>query len=117
MVRLLKEKYPHLPIIGFPRGSGAMSESFVNQTGVDGLGCDTAMPLSQMRALGETVAVQGNLDPLLLEAGGPLLESRIHDIKSALSGVPHIFNLGHGILKSTPIAHVERLVAQVRGSS
>jgi uroporphyrinogen decarboxylase len=74
------------------------------------------MPLAQMQALGNSVAVQGNLDPLLLEAGGPLLESRIRDIRGALSGVPHIFNLGHGILKTTPIAHVEQLVRHVRST-
>jgi uroporphyrinogen decarboxylase len=58
--------------------------------------------------------VQGNLDPLLLVAGGPLLESRIGDIIGALSSVPHIFNLGHGILQTTPIEHVERLISAVR---
>ncbi len=114
MVHTLKQRHPGVPVIGFPRGAGAMCEKFVEATGVDGLGCDTAMPLDQMRTLGGMATVQGNLDPLLLEAGGPLLESRIRDIKTALQGVPHIFNLGHGILKTTPIAHVEQLVAHVR---
>lgn len=115
MIGLLREKHPETPIIGFPRGAGALCEGFVEKTAVDGLGCDTAMPLAQMRHLGMRAAVQGNLDPLLLEAGGPLLESRIHDIKAALQGVPHIFNLGHGINKTTPIAHVEQLIQNVRG--
>lgn len=114
MVRLLKERCPGIPVIGFPRGSGTMSERFIEKTGVDAIGCDTSMPLTQMQTLGKSVAVQGNLDPLLLEAGGPLLESRIHEIRNALSGVPHIFNLGHGILKTTPVEHVERLVREVR---
>jgi uroporphyrinogen decarboxylase len=116
MVSLLRERCPGIPVIGFPRGSGAMSGRFIEKTGVDAIGCDTAMPLAQMQALGKSVAVQGNLDPLLLEAGGPLLESRIRDIRGALSGVPHIFNLGHGILKTTPIAHVEQLVRHVRST-
>lgn len=115
MVTALRALHPHVPIIGFPRGSGARSERFVAETGVDGLGCDTAMPLEQMRTLAARAAVQGNLDPLLLVAGGPLLESRIQAILAGLQGVPHIFNLGHGILQTTPIAHVERLVALVRG--
>ncbi len=114
MTKKLKEIYPDVPVIGFPRGSGALSEQFIRETGVNGIGCDTTMPLSQMRSLGAHAAVQGNLDPLLLVAGGPLLESRIRDIIGALSGVPHIFNLGHGILQTTPIEHVERLVALVR---
>jgi uroporphyrinogen decarboxylase len=115
MVTALKAKHPGVPIIGFPRGADTLSERFVMETGVDAIGCDTAMPLSQMRALGARAAVQGNLDPLLLVAGGPLLESRIRDMISALQGVPHIFNLGHGILQTTPIAHVETLMKAVRG--
>ncbi len=107
--------HPDVPVIGFPRGAGALSEAFIRETGVDAIGCDTAMPLSQMRSLTSHGAVQGNLDPLLLVAGGPLLESQIGDIISALEGVPHIFNLGHGILQTTPLENVERLVTLVRG--
>lgn len=115
MMRQLRALHPDVPVIGFPRGAGGLSEEFVRRTGVDAVGCDTAMPLAQMRRLGESTAVQGNLDPLLLVAGGPLLESRIEDIIGQLSGVPHIFNLGHGILQTTPIEHVERLIRAVRG--
>jgi uroporphyrinogen decarboxylase len=116
IVRLLRERCPDIPIIGFPRGADGLSERFIEKTGVDAIGCDTAMPLALMQTLGQSVAVQGNLDPLLLEAGGPLLESRIHDIRVALSGVPHIFNLGHGILKTTPVEHVEQLIRHVRST-
>lgn len=115
MVRKIKAVHPDVPIIGFPRGADSLSEDFLAETGVDAIGCDTAMPLSQMKKLAQRATVQGNLDPLLLVAGGPLLETRIRDIIAALQGTPHIFNLGHGILQTTPIAHVERLVAQVRG--
>ncbi|NJM34057.1 MAG: uroporphyrinogen decarboxylase [Rhodomicrobium sp.] len=115
MVKSLKARHPDVPVIGFPRGADTLSERFVKETGVDAIGCDTAMPLAQMRALGKHAAVQGNLDPLLLVAGGPLLQSRIRDIIGALQGVPHIFNLGHGILQTTPIGHVETLMATVRG--
>lgn len=116
IVRLLRERCPGIPIIGFPRGADGLSEGFIEKTRVDAIGCDTAMPLALMQRLGQSVAVQGNLDPLLLEAGGPLLESRIHDIRVALSGVPHIFNLGHGILKTTPVEHVEQLIRHVRST-
>jgi uroporphyrinogen decarboxylase len=59
--------------------------------------------------------VQGNLDPLLLVAGGPLFESRVQDILRSLADVPHVFNLGHGIVPETPVEHVARLVELVRG--
>jgi uroporphyrinogen decarboxylase len=115
MVRSLKARHPGVPIIGFPRGAGLLAEPYVRETGVDAVGCDTAMPLDFMRgALAKHAAVQGNLDPLLLVAGGALLESRIRHMLAALEGVPHIFNLGHGILPSTPIEHVARLVEIVR---
>jgi uroporphyrinogen decarboxylase len=115
MARALKARHPNVPIIGFPRGAGLLAEAYVHETGVDAVGCDTAMPLIFMReTLGKHTAVQGNLDPLLLVAGGPLLESRVRHMLAALEGVPHIFNLGHGILPSTPIEHVARLVELVR---
>jgi uroporphyrinogen decarboxylase len=115
MVKSLKSRHPDVPVIGFPRGAGLLAADYVKRTGVDGIGCDTAMPLLFMReTLGKHAAVQGNLDPLLLVAGGALLESRIRHMLAALEGVPHIFNLGHGILPSTPIEHVARLVEIVR---
>jgi uroporphyrinogen decarboxylase len=115
MVRDLRARHPGVPIIGFPRGAGLLADAYVTETGVDAVGCDTAMPLAFMRdTLGAKAAVQGNLDPLLLLAGGPLLESRIRGIVAALEGFPHIFNLGHGILPSTPVEHVARLVELVR---
>ena len=77
IVAELKRRHPGTPIIGFPRGAGDNAEGYVRETGVEGLGCDTAMPLRQMRALANAsgVAVQGNLDPLLLAAGGPRFRS------------------------------------------
>jgi len=115
MVRALKARHPRTPVIGFPRGAGLLADGYVRETGVDGVGCDTAMPLAFMRdTLAKHAAVQGNLDPLLLVAGGPLLESRVRHMLAALEGVPHIFNLGHGVLPSTPIEHIARLVEIVR---
>jgi uroporphyrinogen decarboxylase len=58
--------------------------------------------------------VQGNLDPFALIAGGRALDESVDRIKKAFDGKPYIFNLGHGILPETPIAHVEQLVARVR---
>jgi uroporphyrinogen decarboxylase len=115
LVAEIKQLHPGLPIIGFPRGAGAHSARFARETGVDGVSCDTAMPLSQIRSTlsGKTV-VQGNLDPLLLVAGGAPMESRVREIVGTLGVNPFIFNLGHGIVPETPPAHVERLVKLVR---
>jgi uroporphyrinogen decarboxylase len=85
---------------------------------VDGLGCDTGMTTEHMGRLAREhkIVVQGNLDPLALLAGGETLEREAEGILRGLAGVPHVFNLGHGILPETPPEHVARLVTLVRGS-
>jgi len=112
----IRTHHPDIPIIGFPRGSAAHAASYIEATGVTGIGCDTSMPLSLMASdLGcPSIVRQGNLDPLLLLTGGPALDDRIREICAAMRGKPFIFNLGHGILPPTPIEHVERLVSIVR---
>ena len=74
------------------------------------------MPLKDMRTLAKDagIAVQGNIDPLLLVAGGDALDRRIDETLQALRGLPHIFNLGHGIVPDTPPDNVARLVDRVR---
>ncbi len=116
IVAELKRRHPDTPIIGFPRGAGTNAARYVKATGVEGLGCDTAMPLQQMRELAnrEGVAVQGNLDPLLLAAGGPKLDARVRETLAVMRGAPYIFNLGHGIVPHTPPENVARLVELVR---
>jgi uroporphyrinogen decarboxylase len=112
----VKAKAPHIPIIGFPRGAGASALRYAVETGVDAIGCDTAVPLGFIReALQPRVAVQGNLDPLLLVAGGNQLERRVREIVTTLGGGPFIFNLGHGIVPETPPEHVAELVRLVKG--
>jgi uroporphyrinogen decarboxylase len=59
--------------------------------------------------------LQGNLDPIALIAGGRALAESVDNILEATRGVPFIFNLGHGILPETPVAHVEEFVRLVRG--
>ncbi len=112
IVRRVKSIHPTIPIIGFPRGSAANYARYASATGVDALGCDTAAPLDLISGIG--LPVQGNLDPLLLLAGGDAMERRVKAILNALSPKPYIFNLGHGILPDTPIENVERLTALVR---
>lgn len=106
---------PGVPVIGFPKGAGEKLAAYARETGVDALGVDeTVDPLWATRELPAGMPVQGNLDPMLLLAGGEALESRIRAILEAFADRPHVFNLGHGISQFTPIAHVEKLIATVR---
>lgn len=110
------ERHPDVPIIGFPKGSGEKLPAYARETGVDAVGLDeTIDPLWAAKALPEGLPVQGNFDPLLLLAGGDALESTARGVLEAFADRPHVFNLGHGIDKETPIAHVERLLELVRG--
>ncbi len=107
---------PGVPFIGFPRLAGLLLGEYARATGVEALAVDTAADLRLARALvGEGVALQGNLDPLALLAGGEALEREARAVLAAGRGGPHVFNLGHGVLPETPVAHVERLMAMVRG--
>ena len=111
----LKARHPDTPIIGFPKGAGGKLPAYARETGVDALGLDeTVDPVWANLHLPAGMPVQGNLDPLALIAGGVALDNAIDAILAAFPDRPHIFNLGHGILPDTPIAHVEQLLARVR---
>ncbi|MBI4365386.1 MAG: uroporphyrinogen decarboxylase [Deltaproteobacteria bacterium] len=111
----VRRQIPDARIIGFPRGGGAMALPYVEMTGVDGIGLDWTFPRSLASGiLQPRVAVQGNVDPLALLAGGEALDREVDDVIATLAGGPLIFNLGHGILPETPIAHVERMLKRVR---
>jgi uroporphyrinogen decarboxylase len=115
LVTALKARHPGTPIIGFPKGSGGKLPAYARETGVDALGLDeTVDPAWADANLPAGLPVQGNLDPLALIAGGEALDSAIDRLRTAFSDRPHVFNLGHGILPDTPIAHVEQLLARVR---
>jgi uroporphyrinogen decarboxylase len=116
LVRLLRKRLPpDLPLIGFPRLAGPMLAEYAARAGVQAVGMDTAMdPRWAAAAVPETLALQGNLDPLALIAGGPALEVETRAILGAMRGRPFIFNLGHGIEKTTPPEHVSALVRLVR---
>jgi uroporphyrinogen decarboxylase len=116
IVRRVRSVIPDARIIGFPKGAGLMLERYVAETGVDGIGIDWTAPLDFARdRLQPEAAVQGNLDPLLLIAGGKRLDGAVDAILEKLAGGRFIFNLGHGIRPETPVAHVERLIKRVRG--
>lgn len=111
----LHELRPDIPIIGFPKGAGAKLSGYARETGVDAVGVDeTVDPLWAARELPAAMPVQGNIDPLLLLAGGTALGTRTRVVLEAFSSRPHVFNLGHGIGQFTPLEHVDRLVAIVR---
>ncbi len=114
IVRQLKARHPHLPIIGFPRGAGLLYQDYAEQTGVDGVSIDSTVPLSfAAERLQRRVCVQGNLDPQLLVVGGEAMRRETTRILEVLGHGPFIFNLGHGIVPDTPPAHVASLVEQV----
>ncbi|WP_419695268.1 uroporphyrinogen decarboxylase [Mesorhizobium muleiense] len=114
IVRQVRAVHPDIPIIGFPKGAGAHYRNYRQKTGVTGLGLDWTVPLTTARELQRDGAVQGNLDPLRLVAGGKALSDGVDAILKALGDGPLVFNLGHGITPETPIAHVEAMVKMVR---
>ena len=116
IVGQLRQRHPDTPIIGFPKGAGGKLRAYAAETGVDAIGLDeTVDPAWAARELPAGMPVQGNLDPLLLITGGDELQRAVRRILDALGNRPHIFNLGHGIQQTTPIEHVEQLVALVKG--
>ena len=116
IVRHLKALHPDTPIIGFPKGAGGKLAAYARGVGADAIGLDeTVDPAWANDILPGHLPVQGNLDPLALVAGGPALDAAIDRILAAFPERPHIFNLGHGIVPDTPIAHVEHLIRRVRG--
>ena len=111
IVERVREARPGVPLIGFPKGAGGKLAAYARETAVDAIGLDeTVDPAWAHRELPAGLPVQGNLDPLALIAGGKPLEEAVHRIRKALEDRPHIFNLGHGIQQTTPIANVEELL-------
>ncbi len=116
IVSQVKAAHPDVPVIAFPKGAGSRYEGFRAATGADALGLDWTVPLSQAKRLQKEGAVQGNLDPQRLVVGGKALSDGVASILSGLGDGPLVFNLGHGITPETPIAHVEQMLAAIRGA-
>jgi uroporphyrinogen decarboxylase len=113
IMRRLRAQGVNLPVIGFPRGAGALVEDYAGKAGVSAVALDTQASAEMGRRIQQKLPIQGALDPLLLRTGGPGLDRRIEQLLEQWGQGPYVFNLGHGILPDTPIPHVERLVARV----
>lgn len=116
IVRRLKSAAPDVPVIVFPRGAGVLYERYAIECGAAALSLDTALPAEwAARHLQPHLAVQGNLDPMVLVSGGAALDGETRRILETLGRGPFVFNLGHGIVPQTPPEHVARLAELVRG--
>ena len=113
LVRRLRELGVTAPLIGFPRGSAALAERYAAEVDVDAVALDTACPLGVGKRVQAIKPIQGALDPLLLRAGGDLLDRRVDQLMEAWGDGPWIFNLGHGILPDVPIVHVEQVLRRI----
>lgn len=115
IVANLKEKYPDIPVIGFPRGAGTMAIDYAHYTGIQAIGLDFTVPQGWARDnLQNLMPVQGNLDPVALMSGGAAMEEAAHKILQSFGNKPFIFNLGHGVIKETRPEHVEQLASIIR---
>jgi uroporphyrinogen decarboxylase len=116
LINKVRQRHPQAKIIGFPRGAGEKISRYIDETGVDAVSLDTAIDRKFVsQSVLSRVPVQGNLDPEVLMAGGETLDRAVDEVMAAFAEAPFIFNLGHGILPQTPIAHVERMLVRLRG--
>ncbi len=116
LMKRLRELGVSAPVIGFPRGSGALLGRYARETGISALGVDTQTPARFAREQAPVgMALQGNLDPQLVVAGGAALEQGVREVLAGCAGTPHIFNLGHGITPDASPENVAALVALVKG--
>jgi uroporphyrinogen decarboxylase len=115
IIRRLRELGVTAPVIGFPRGAGALAQAYAQRAGSDAVALDTQATAALGLTIQANKPIQGALDPLLLRAGGPELDRRVDQLIEQWGGGPYIFNLGHGILPDTPVDHVRRTVQRVTG--
>lgn len=115
IINALKIRHPRTPIIAFPKGAGMNLSGFVSNLELDCLALDQNVKLDKIDNISHKVnCIQGNLDPQILLDGGKNLEDQTLGILRACHNQPHIFNLGHGILPTTPIRNVELMLELIR---
>lgn len=115
IVQGLRQQGVDVPIIGFPRGAGALLEGYAERAGVQGVGLDVQASAALGKRLQKTVTIQGALDPLLLRAGGEALDRRVDQLLEQWADGPYIFNLGHGVLPDTSPDNIGQVVHRVTG--
>ena len=116
IVAALKALHPDVPVIGFPRNCGVLIEEYTRRTGVDAVALDTTVcPVWAAKHVQPLRPVQGNLDPILVMAGGEAMKNGTDEILRALTGGLFVFNLGHGVTQGTPPEHVGQLAELIRG--
>jgi uroporphyrinogen decarboxylase len=115
IARTLGERYPNVPMIGFPKGAGAMYAAYAGEASVAAVAADQHVPLGWLRTATRGKPIMGNLDPLLMTIGGEVLAAEARRIVAEMRGYPHVFNLGHGITPDADPRHVETLLAAIRG--
>lgn len=118
IVSTIKQRYPNVPVVGFPRGAGVALNHYAQDTGVDVMGLDSTVSAEwASKALSDEVVLQGNLDPIALIAGGATMRDGVAEILNSFRGKRFIFNLGHGVLPTTPIEHVSELMTLLRSGN
>jgi len=116
IVEKLRAKKLGAKVIGFPRGAGKNIPRYIDETKIDAVSLESGIDRTFVRNdIQSRVPVQGNVDPLILRTGGAALDQEVDDVMEKFSNGPFIFNLGHGILPDTPVAHVEQMLKRVRG--
>ncbi len=117
IVRQVNEVHPEIPVICFPRGMSQFASEFCETVGCAGFGCDATADLGSFGApAARSFVTQGNLDPICLLQGGSALDQEVRKIVRQTEPGHHVFNLGHGILPETPIAHVEQMLGALRAA-
>ena len=113
LVRRVRELGVTVPLIGFPRGSAALAERYATECDVQAVALDTACPLPVGKRVQAIAPIQGALDPLLLRAGGDMLDRRVDQLMEAWGDGPWIFNLGHGIMPDVPMDRVDQVLKRI----
>ena len=115
ITKTLKKNYPHIPLLSFPKGAAYALERISQMEEVDCISFDSSTPFSVIKNIQKRKITQGNLDPNILWAGGPLLQKHVKLILENLcQDSKHIFNLGHGVLPTTPLEHIEKTIQLIR---
>ncbi len=116
IVSNIKKLYPEVPIIGFAKGVGLFYSDYVDNTAIDGVSIDANLPDEYIKnqLFNKPVVLQGNLDPIYLLADRQTLKKQVEKVLKTFAGTKHIFNLGHGVMKETPVENVDYLIKLIR---